>query len=95
MFKKALVFILANFLFVVVAIAIYAIGYEYDKANKLHPESKWMSYDMSMQVYGERWARFAKVMLGIGILADGAMLMIWYRDKQKRNGNSILGGQTE
>jgi len=50
--KKALLFLTANLLFAVFVTAVYAVGYEYDKANKLYPESKRLSYDLSMQVYG-------------------------------------------
>jgi hypothetical protein len=37
MFKKALLFLTANVLFIGIVIGIYAAGYEYDRANKLHP----------------------------------------------------------
>jgi hypothetical protein len=85
MLKKASHFILVNLLFVTLVVAIYAIGYEYDKANKLYPELKSLSYDLSMLVYGERWVRFAEVMLGLGTGADAVMLMFWYRNIQKKS----------
>jgi hypothetical protein len=83
--KKASLLILSNLLFVALAVAIYGIGYEYDKANKLYPESKDVSYDLSMLVYGERWVRFVEVMLGLGIGADAVLLMFWYRNIQKKS----------
>ena len=81
--KKAVIFVLVNFLFAALVISIYAIGYEYDKANKLFSENKQLSYDLSMTVYGQRWVRFAESMLGLGFLADCVILMMWYRNKQK------------
>lgn len=88
MLKKIFLFVVANFLFVALVIAIYGIGYEYDKANKVYPESKSVSYDVSMQVYGERWVRFAKMMFIIGLLANGAILMNFLRNRQ--NGNNAV-----
>lgn len=88
MLKKTILFVAANFLFVALVIAIYGIGYEYDKANKVYPESKLVSYDVSMQVYGERWVRFAKMMFIIGLLANGAILINFLRNRQ--NGNNAV-----
>jgi hypothetical protein len=51
-FANSAIFLTANLLFAVFVTAVYAVGYEYDKANKLYPESKRLSYDLSMQVYG-------------------------------------------
>jgi len=90
--KKALLFVLANVLFAAIVTAIYAFGYEYDKANKLYPESKRISYDVSMQVYGERWVRFFEVMLAIGLIADGAALIYWFRKSRDGVNASVLDG---
>ncbi|HUR99281.1 MAG TPA: hypothetical protein VMZ26_14540 [Pyrinomonadaceae bacterium] len=59
--KKAIVFLVANLLFAAVVITVYGVGYEYDKANKLYPESIQVSYDVSIGVYGQRWERVAKI----------------------------------
>jgi hypothetical protein len=90
MFKRILLFTVANFLFSVVVIAIYGIGYEYDKAHRIYPESKLLSYDVSMQVYGERWVRFAKIMFVVGLLANGAILMNCYRNRNRNNGDRVV-----
>jgi hypothetical protein len=87
--KKALLFLAANLFFAVIVIAVYGIGYEYDKANKLYPESKQLSYDVSMQVYGQRWERVAKTLIAIGIVADAALLLVWYRKQQSSNRTGI------
>jgi hypothetical protein len=92
MLKKFILFFVANFLFVLLVIAIYGTGYEYDKRNKLYPESKELSYDLSMSVYGERWVRLAKVMLGTGFAIDAVLLMFWYRNLHKRTQIHIIEG---
>lgn len=53
MIKNVLLFILGNICIGILIIAIYAVGYEYDKAHQIYPEMKRMSYDMSMQVWNE------------------------------------------
>jgi hypothetical protein len=83
--KNALLFLAANLFFAVIVIAVYGVGYEHDKANKLYPESKQLSYDVSMQVYGQRWERVAKTLIAIGIVADAALLLVWYRKRQSSN----------
>jgi hypothetical protein len=83
--KKALLFLTANLLFAVFVTAVYAVGYEYDKANKLYPESKQLSYDLSMQVYGQRWERVAKTLIAVGIVIDATLLLVWYRKRQSNN----------
>ncbi len=61
-------------------VGIYAIGFEYDKANELYPESVRMSYDVSLGgIYGQRWVRFLDAMLIIGLIADIVIIFIWYR----------------
>jgi hypothetical protein len=92
--NKVLIFVLANFLFAALAISIYAIGYEYDKTNKLFPESKRVSYDLSLQVYGKRWVRFVEWTLGLGFLANSVILMIWYRNRQKGAEAGITEGNS-
>jgi hypothetical protein len=84
MVKKVSLFILGNIIFVAVVVAIYGIGYEYDKAYLLYPEMKRMSYDLSMQVYGERWGRIAKFLLAFGVLSDVVILLSWYRKRQNK-----------
>jgi hypothetical protein len=80
--KKVSLFIFANLVFVTGVVAIYAVGYEYDRAHKLYPEFERMSYDLSMEVYGRRWDRTAKALLIVGVLADAVILVNWYRKQQ-------------
>ncbi|MEJ7625005.1 MAG: hypothetical protein WKF34_13510 [Pyrinomonadaceae bacterium] len=90
MWTRILLFLLGNILFISLVIAIYGFGYEYDKAYKLSPEQKQISYDLSLTVYGERWTRIAKLMLVLGGITDAAILMIWYRKNQKESQNRTL-----
>jgi len=89
MIKKVSLFILANIVFIAVVIANYGIGYEYDKAHRLFPETKWMSYDWSMQVYGQRWDRVAKALFTIGGLANVVILLTWYRKRQNKQRSAL------
>ena len=89
MFKKALLFLTANVLFIALVIAVWQVGYEYDKANKLYPEMKELSYDLFMQVYGQRWERVAKGMLALGLVIDAAVLLVWYRKRQSFDKNRL------
>ncbi|MGI8811511.1 MAG: hypothetical protein ACR2IH_03165 [Pyrinomonadaceae bacterium] len=84
MLKKVALLILANIIFTTAIIAIYAVGYEHDKAYQLFPESKLVSYDVGMQVYGQRWARLVKFFFIAGVLADAAVLLGWYRNWQSK-----------
>ena len=61
--KGTLLFLFANLLFAIIVVGVYAIGFEYDRANKLYPELKQLSYDLSMVVYGQRWERVAKTLI--------------------------------
>ena len=89
MLKKALLFVSANVLFIAVAVGIYAAGYEYDKANKLYPEMKDISYDVSLQVYGQRWERAAKIMLAVGLAIDAVVLLAWLRKRESDDRHRI------
>jgi hypothetical protein len=83
MWKTILYFLFINLVFLALVVGIYAIGYEYDKANKLYPESVQLSYDLSLGgVYGQRWARFLDTMLILGLIADIVIIFIWYRRNQ-------------
>ena len=82
MLRKALLFVSANVLFIALVVGIYEAGYEYDKAHKLYPENKELSYDLFMQVYGQRWERVAKSLLAGGLIIDSAVLLAWYRKRQ-------------
>ena len=86
MWRRFLLFLLVNILFISLVIAIY----EYDKTYKLYPELKQISYDLGIYVYGERWSRIAKLMLLLGGITDAALLMIWYRNKKKEYDANIL-----
>lgn len=85
MVERVLILIVANIVFLACVVAIYAIGYEYDRANKLYPESIRISYDMSIGgVYGQRWLRTAKFLLIVGGLADATILLSWFRNRQNK-----------
>lgn len=76
-------FLLLNVAFVVLTVAVYAVGYEYDKANQLYPETLWVSYDFSIgNVYGQRWVRLAKTSILFVVIADIVTIFIWYRKRQ-------------
>lgn len=85
MWKRFLPFLFGNILFISLVIAIYGFGYEYDRAYKINAEPKQISYDLSLEVYGERWSRIAKLMLVLGGITDAVILMIWYRKDQKES----------
>jgi hypothetical protein len=90
MVKRIILLIVANIIFLACVVAIYAIGYEYDRAHKLYPESIRLSYDVSMGgVYGQRWERTAKFSLIVGGLANVVILLSWYR-KRQRKGDTAL-----
>jgi len=82
MLRKWLLFVSVNILFIALALGIYAAGYEYDNTNKLHPEMKDFSIDVTKQVYGQRWERAAKIMLGVGVAIDAVVLLGWLRKRE-------------
>jgi len=81
--------LLLNFFLLALAVGIYAVGFEYDKANKLHPESYQFASDASITVYGKRWERIAITLLLFGVMLDVVVGMIWYRRKQSESKNSL------
>ena len=84
MWKSILNFVLVNLAFIIVAVAIYAVGYEYDKAYKLYPESL-MFGDFGIEgVYGQRWVRSLKAMLVFGAVADLIIILVWFRKLRYR-----------
>ncbi len=83
--KKIFYLIIANLIFAALVVVIVEVGYEYDKAYKLYPEMKQLSYDLSMRVYGERWVRFVKWSFVVGFITNAVLVTIWLR---KRFGNS-------
>ncbi|MEP7037407.1 MAG: hypothetical protein ABI891_03605 [Acidobacteriota bacterium] len=91
MWKTILYFLLINFVVFILIIGIYAIGFEYDKANKLYPETIQLSYDSSIsEVYGQRWVRFAQISIVIGLLTDVVLGFIIYRKKVIKEENKFL-----
>jgi len=63
MTKKILKIFFLNILIVTIAVTIYALGYEYDKANKIYLESVFVSSDLAISTYGQRWSRLLKIIL--------------------------------
>jgi hypothetical protein len=96
MWKTILYFLIVNLVFLTLVVGIYAIGYEYDRANKLYPESVRVSYDVSLGgIHGQRWVRFLDAMLILGLTADIVIIFIWYiryrmNHSQKQSLNSII-----
>ena len=80
---------LLNLLVISLAIVIYAVGYEYDNANKLYPEAYYFSYDAAITVYGKRWERISTVLIILCGLIDVVAVFIWIRNKQKTNKNIL------
>jgi len=77
-------FLLLNFAFVILTVVVYAVGYEYDKANQLYPETLQVSYDFSVgNVYGLRWQRAVMVSSLFVVIADIVVGFIWYRKRQE------------
>jgi len=82
MTRALLYLLLINIAYFSLVVAIYAFGFEYDKAYKLYPESIQLSYDMSIRGYGQRWVRFLEYSIWFGVIADLVLCYIWYRRKQ-------------
>ncbi|HXG84411.1 MAG TPA: hypothetical protein VNI84_10320 [Pyrinomonadaceae bacterium] len=83
--------IFVSLLFFALALGSISFGYEYDKANKLYPETKWVSYDLAIgNVYGERTQRLAKASFSFGILLDAIAIVIWYRDRKNKDYKILL-----
>lgn len=88
--RTILYFLITNLIFVGLILGIYAVGFEYDKANKLCPETVQVSYDVSLSgIYGQRWVRFAQIMLSVGAIIDVVVCFIWYRKNQSKKESSI------
>ncbi len=88
-FKK---FIVLNLVIIILAISVYAIGYEYDKAYQLHPETYFFLYDAAITAYGKRWERIAKAIIFLLLIFDLVIGFIWYRNEKnsKYNESSIF-----
>ena len=83
--------ILASLLFFALALGSISFGYEYDKANKLYPESVQMSYDLSLgNVYGQRWERLGTALFLFGVLLDAVAIVIWYRNRKTKDYKIVL-----
>ena len=87
--KKIVRFLLLNFFLFAIAVGIYAVGYEYDKANQLYPEMYHFTYDASIMTYGKRWERIAIAVISLCLLFDVVAIMIWYRRKQSEITDSL------
>ncbi len=84
MVYRVSLFVIANLVFLILVVAIYAIGYEYDSAHNLYPEFKRMGYDWGMYVYGQRWERIGKFLLIVGGITDAVILLGWYQKRQSK-----------
>ena len=82
MWRTVFYFLLINFVVFILIIGIYAIGFEYDRGNKICPEIVVASSDTFIgNVYGQRWVRFAQISIVIGLLTDFVFGFIFYRKK--------------
>ena len=80
--EKLGILLLSNLFLVALAIGIYAIGYEYDRANNLSMEPFQYTYDASIMVYGKRWERLSKGLIYAGLFVDFIIVTIWMRRKR-------------
>ena len=86
MWKLILYFVLINLGYFALVVAIYAFGWEYDKANKLYPEVVQLSYDLSISgIYGQRWVRFLQGATAAGLVADVVIAFIWYLRRPEKS----------
>jgi hypothetical protein len=77
MWKRTVYLLAINFVVVAIAVAIYAFGYEHDRSNHLYQEL--LTYDdLSIGVYGRRWARISQAMIAILIVGDFVVGYILY-----------------
>ena len=85
MWKSILYFLLINLGYIALVITVYAIGYEYDHANQIYPESVQLSYDLYISgIYGQRWGRFAEIALSVIAVVDLVVVSIWYLKRPAR-----------
>jgi len=82
--RKITKLLLLNIVLFTLAIGIYAVGYEYYKANKIHPEMYDFSH-LGITVYGKRWERISKSIVSVAVIVDIVVLMILYRQNQRKN----------
>ena len=76
--KKFVILVGVNLTAIVLTIAIYAVGFTYDKEHQLYPESVQVSYDVSISgIYGQRWYRLMLGMLCTLGAADAVIVMIF------------------
>ncbi len=88
--KNIRYFLLLNLLAFILAIVIYAVGYEYDKAHKIYLEAYYFSYDAAIIVYGKRWERVSTILLLFCGLIDIVTMFIWYRNRQKEDKDILI-----
>jgi len=86
--KEIIKLLLLNSFLLIFAVGIYAVGYEYDKANKIHPEMYYFS-DAGIMVYGKRWERVSKVLISTAVIIDIVAIMVLYRKRQSKNSNLL------
>ena len=66
------------------AVVIYAVGYEYDKANKIYPEIYYFS-DAGIMVYGKRWERISKIIASSAVIIDVVAIMVLCRQNLRED----------
>ncbi|MEP6945020.1 MAG: hypothetical protein ABJA02_03825 [Acidobacteriota bacterium] len=88
--KKIALLLVSNLCLIIVAIGIYAAGFEYDKANNLALEPDNAASDFVVMTYGKRWERVAKGIVSAVIILDAIILMVWYRGIQASDRKSLI-----
>ena len=83
--KKIIKLILLNIFLFTCAVVIYAVGYEYDKANKIYPEMYFFASDASIMVYGKRWERISKIIASITVIIDSVAIITLYMQNQRED----------
>ena len=84
--KKTLIkFFLINLIYFALLFIVVTVGFEYDKANKLYPETVWFGHTGIGGVHGQRWVRLFNFLAPLGLLANLVVGFIWYRNRQRQS----------
>ena len=75
---------LAGCFFFTVSFDSCNLGISYDKKHKLYKEIDFSGCTMS-EVYGKRWERISKSIVSVAVIVDIVVLMILYRQNQRKN----------
>jgi hypothetical protein len=76
-----------NLLFAASAVALYALGYEYDRTHDISETGCYA--DLCIDMFGERWLRIGELMIGAVLLGD-VVLLAMTSIRRLMRANSIL-----